>query len=45
VTTVDWPALDHALRARRRGILERFVECLRVDTVSQQPARVRAGAN
>jgi acetylornithine deacetylase/succinyl-diaminopimelate desuccinylase-like protein len=41
---VDWLAFDRALRSRRRQILERFVECLRVDTVSQQPARVRAGA-
>jgi acetylornithine deacetylase/succinyl-diaminopimelate desuccinylase-like protein len=41
---VDWPAFDRELRTRRRRILERFVECLRVDTVSQQPARVRAGA-
>jgi acetylornithine deacetylase/succinyl-diaminopimelate desuccinylase-like protein len=41
---VDWPAFDRALRARRRPILERFVEFLRVDTVSQQPERVRAGA-
>jgi len=41
---VDWPAFDRALRVRRRPILERFIECLRVDTVSQQPERVRAGA-
>jgi acetylornithine deacetylase/succinyl-diaminopimelate desuccinylase-like protein len=41
---VDWPAFDRALRARWRPILERFTECLRVDTVSQQPERVRAGA-
>jgi hypothetical protein len=41
---VDWPAFDHALRVRRRQILDRFIECLRVDTVSQQPERVRAGA-
>ena len=41
---VDWPAFDLALRARRRPILERFTEFLRVDTVSQQPERVRAGA-
>jgi acetylornithine deacetylase/succinyl-diaminopimelate desuccinylase-like protein len=41
---VDWPAFDRALRVRRRPILERFVECLRVATVSQQPERVRAGA-
>ena len=41
---MDWPAFDQELRTRRRRILEGFVECLRVDTVSQQPARVRAGA-
>jgi acetylornithine deacetylase/succinyl-diaminopimelate desuccinylase-like protein len=41
---VDWSAFDRALLARRREILERFVACLRVDTVSQQPERVRAGA-
>jgi acetylornithine deacetylase/succinyl-diaminopimelate desuccinylase-like protein len=41
---VNWPAFDRALRTRRRQILERFTECLRVDTVSQQPERVRAGA-
>jgi acetylornithine deacetylase/succinyl-diaminopimelate desuccinylase-like protein len=41
---VDWSQFDRALRERRRPILERFVECLRVDTVSQQPERVRAGA-
>jgi acetylornithine deacetylase/succinyl-diaminopimelate desuccinylase-like protein len=41
---VDWPAFDLALRVRRREILDRFIECLRIDTVSQQPARVRAGA-
>jgi len=42
---MDWPAFDLALRARRRPILRRFTEFLRVDTVSQQPERVRAGAN
>ena len=41
---MDWSAFDHLLRTRRRRILEGFVECLRVDTVSQQPERVRAGA-
>src|SRR5262249_56903495 len=41
---VDWPAFDRALRARRRPILERFVEFLRVDTVSQQPERVPPAA-
>jgi acetylornithine deacetylase/succinyl-diaminopimelate desuccinylase-like protein len=44
VTTPDWAAFDQAIRARQRAVLERFVEFLRVDTVSQQPARVRAGA-
>jgi acetylornithine deacetylase/succinyl-diaminopimelate desuccinylase-like protein len=41
---VDWPAFDRALEARRREILDRFIACLRVDTVSQHPERVRAGA-
>jgi len=41
---MDWPAFDRALKARRRLILRRFVECLRIDTVSQQLARARAGA-
>jgi acetylornithine deacetylase/succinyl-diaminopimelate desuccinylase-like protein len=41
---MDWPAFDRALRERRRSILEGFVELLRVDTVSQRPERVRAGA-
>ena len=41
---MDWPAFDRALRARRRPILERFTDFLRIDTVSQHPARVRAGA-
>jgi acetylornithine deacetylase/succinyl-diaminopimelate desuccinylase-like protein len=44
VTHPDWAAFDRALGARRRAILERFVSCLRVDTVSQRPERVRAGA-
>jgi acetylornithine deacetylase/succinyl-diaminopimelate desuccinylase-like protein len=41
---VDWLAFDRALEARRREILGRFIACLRVDTVSQHPERVRAGA-
>lgn len=44
MTYVNWAGFDHALRARRRAILERFAACLRVDTVSQRPDRVRAGA-
>jgi hypothetical protein len=41
---VDWLAFDRALEAGRREILGRFIACLRVDTVSQHPERVRAGA-
>jgi acetylornithine deacetylase/succinyl-diaminopimelate desuccinylase-like protein len=44
MTHVNWAGFDRALQARRRAILERFVTCLRVDTVSQRPERVRAGA-
>ena len=44
MSAADWNAFDLALAARRRAIFERFQECLRVDTVSQQPERVRAGA-
>jgi len=44
MTYVNWAGFDHALHARRRAILERFAACLRVDTVSQRPDRVRAGA-
>src|SRR5262245_60693141 len=41
---IDWPAFDRALGERRRAILERFIDLLRVDTVSQRPERVQAGA-
>jgi len=41
---VNWAGFDHALHTRRRAILERFAACLRIDTVSQRPDRVRAGA-
>ena len=44
MTSVDWAGFDRAVRARRRSIFERFVACLRVDTVSQRPERVRIGA-
>jgi acetylornithine deacetylase/succinyl-diaminopimelate desuccinylase-like protein len=40
-----WPSFEQALGARRREILERFIPFLRVDTVSQEPARVRIGAD
>jgi acetylornithine deacetylase/succinyl-diaminopimelate desuccinylase-like protein len=40
----DWTSFDQALAARRRRIVEDFVDFLSVDTVSQQPERVRRGA-
>src|SRR3990167_1468381 len=40
----DWTSFDQALAARRRRIVEDFVEFLSVDTVSQQTERVRRGA-
>jgi acetylornithine deacetylase/succinyl-diaminopimelate desuccinylase-like protein len=40
----SWTAFDEAVRARRRAMVEEFIPFLRLDTVSQQPARVRAGA-
>jgi acetylornithine deacetylase/succinyl-diaminopimelate desuccinylase-like protein len=42
--STDWIAFDRALAARHRAILEGFVPFLRLDTVSQKPDRVRAGA-
>ena len=41
---VDWEALERAIAARRRPILDGLAEFLRLDTVSQNPAGVRAGA-
>jgi acetylornithine deacetylase/succinyl-diaminopimelate desuccinylase-like protein len=38
----DWSAFDHLLAARRRAIVESFVEFLRLESVSQEPAKVRA---
>jgi len=40
----DWGDFDRALRARCREILARFTAFLRIDTVSQEPVRVRRGA-
>jgi acetylornithine deacetylase/succinyl-diaminopimelate desuccinylase-like protein len=37
-----WAAFDRLLAARRRGIVDTFVEFLRRESVSQEPARVRA---
>jgi acetylornithine deacetylase/succinyl-diaminopimelate desuccinylase-like protein len=41
---VDWARFDRALAARRHAIVERFVSFLRIPTVSQDEASVRAGA-
>ncbi len=40
----DWTSFAQALAARRRPIVEGLVDFLSVDTVSQQPERVRRGA-
>ena len=37
----DWPTFDRALASRRRAIVENFVEFLRLESVSQAPAKVR----
>jgi acetylornithine deacetylase/succinyl-diaminopimelate desuccinylase-like protein len=38
----DWAAFDRLLVARHRAIVEGFVEFLRLNSVSQEPAKVRA---
>jgi acetylornithine deacetylase/succinyl-diaminopimelate desuccinylase-like protein len=38
----DWDAFDRRLASRRRDIVEGFVEFLRLESVSQAPAKVRA---
>jgi len=38
-----WDAFDKRLREKRRGIVEGFLEFLRHNTVSQNPAGVREG--
>ncbi len=42
---VDWNAFQQALDRRHREIVDGFLSFLRVDTVSQQPERVRIGAD
>jgi acetylornithine deacetylase/succinyl-diaminopimelate desuccinylase-like protein len=37
----DWNAFDRELASRRRTIVEGFVEFLRLESVSQEPAKVR----
>src|ERR1700675_2155309 len=39
---IDWDAFDRRLAARRRAIVESFIELLRLESVSQAPAKVRA---
>jgi acetylornithine deacetylase/succinyl-diaminopimelate desuccinylase-like protein len=38
----DWTALDRLLASRRRPIVEGFVDFLRLNSVSQEPDKVRA---
>ncbi|MBM3217220.1 MAG: M20/M25/M40 family metallo-hydrolase [Candidatus Rokubacteria bacterium] len=38
----DWTAFDRTLTARRRAIVESFGELVRLESVSQEPAKVRA---
>src|SRR5512132_3566399 len=38
----DWAAFDRLLASRRRSIVEGFVDFLRLNSVSQEPDRVRA---
>ena len=38
----DWPAFDRLLASRRRAIVLGFVDFLRLNSVSQEPDRVRA---
>src|SRR5690349_24496363 len=40
----DWTLLADAVTARRRAIMDGLADFLRLDTVSQKPDRVRAGA-
>ena len=40
--TTDWTAFDRLLASRRRTIVESFADFLRLNSVSQEPAMVRA---
>src|SRR5262249_62069364 len=42
MTSPDWVAFDRELAARRRAFVDGFVEFLRLESVSQAPAKVRA---
>src|SRR5205809_1146494 len=37
----DWSAFDRVLAARRRAIVESFLELLRLESVSPEPLKVR----
>src|SRR5438552_936751 len=37
----DWTTFDRVLAARRRAIVESFLEFLRLESVSQEPDKVR----
>ena len=39
---IDWRTFDGRLASRRRAVVEGFIEFLRLNSVSQQPERVRA---
>ena len=43
--TTDWTAFDRLLASRRRTIVESFADFLRLNSVSQEPDKVRATAN
>ena len=40
--TTDWTAFDRLLASRRRTIVESFADFLRLNSVSQEPDKVRA---
>ena len=40
--TTDWTAFDRLLASRRRSIVESFADFLRLNSVSQEPDKVRA---
>jgi acetylornithine deacetylase/succinyl-diaminopimelate desuccinylase-like protein len=40
--TTDWTAFDRLLASRRRTIVESFADLLRLNSVSQEPEKVRA---
>src|SRR5262245_10774673 len=45
IRMIDWAGFEQAVRAERREIVDGLLAFLRVDTVSQQPDRLRMGAD